>query len=177
MKIQYLTPYAVDLNIGKAYNDAIADTSAEWICLRDGDTMFLTPDWGRVIDEVISNAEYDLYGCVTNRLGDTTQTVPGMFNEMDITKHYEKAKEVESKYSVTPHSGAVAGCFMLFKRSLWEQIKFAENTPCFDFIFTRDAERLGYKIGLIRHLYIFHGYRIWQKDRTAAWHDSAHLFI
>src|SRR4051812_12732843 len=97
MKTHYLSPHSLTLDIGNSINEAIEQLNADendYICLTDGDAMFLLPEYGSQIHQAIvkHGNVYDLITCLTNRLGDTNQTVGDMFDEMDMSKHYELAK-------------------------------------------------------------------------------------
>ena len=62
---------------------------------------------------------------------------------------------------------------MAFQYKTWEKIKFTENSLAFDSLFSMRVKELDLKIGLIRSLYVFHGYRLWTDDEP--WNDKKHL--
>ena len=167
----YSNPYCTRKDIGEALNEFCESVpDDDWICLQDGDMMYLTPDWGKQIEEVIRKHgdSYDLFGCMTNRLGGRTQLVPGMYDERDISKHYEKAVQLARDHwaEVEPLRVGVAGMFMLFKKSTWAKHRFTEGTYAgtkFDSQFGKSILRARGKIGLIKGLYVFHLYRIWSE--------------
>src|SRR5690606_3572329 len=84
-RIWYLTPFATDGNIGKEYNAQIElIPENDWICIRDGDTCFTTPEsqWGKQIADIIrKHSDYALIGCMTNRLASNHQCYGGKFCE------------------------------------------------------------------------------------------------
>src|SRR5690554_6570281 len=129
--------------------------------------QYLTPDWGKQIEHVINNEgkDYTLLGCMTNRLRSPHQCIEGMFDEMDMRKHYKMAVELEmTQYGkVEETKGSIAGMFMLFPKKTWNKVKFKENTLGFDSHYGHDVRRARGKTGLIRGLYVFHGFRIWSK--------------
>lgn len=166
--IHYLTPYSTEGNIGKAYNEAIAcvPNEEDWVVLRDGDTMFLTPNWGRVIEENLKlhGEDYALLGAKTNRVGVYHHRVEGMFYNMYIRDHYFKALELEesSKLKVQKVGFDIAGFFMAFQKKTWQAVGgFEENTAVFDRIFTRKVRQINGKVGVLEGVYLLHGYRIW----------------
>lgn len=175
MRIHYITPYATDGNIGKAYNEACAQIQNpdDWIVIRDGDTMFLTPEWGRLIEQVLQEHgdKYDLLGAMTNRVNDSHQKVEGVFAEMDMQKHYEIAKKLQDeKGTEVRHTRFdLAGFFMAFRKRTWGAVRFEENTPLFDRMFSRRIARKGVMEGL----YVLHAYRLWSEDPTQA---TEHLY-
>lgn len=179
MKVYYSTPYAPDGNIGRALNEFCASVpgDSDWICLRDGDTMWLTPNWGRHIEEVLETHgdRYALFGAMTNRIRSVHQRVPGMFDEMDLRHHAEIAGKLEKEQwgHVIP-ARSVAGFFMCFRKDTWSKIKFRERDVAFDTLFSRGVMRSGGRIGLMQGLYILHAYRIWSESPLT---DVKHLDI
>lgn len=179
MKFHIIKPWSAERNFGKAINDAIDQLylpydSKDWIALMDGDACFLTHDWGNKIQSIIENADcYDLIGCFTNRLRENNQLVGGMFNEMDIRKHYDEAIVQWGIYKNKVFSASydIAGMFMLFRYSAWKNNKFKENTPIFDRLFTRGITKG--RVGIAPGLYVLHMYRLWSNNPK---NDSKHLF-
>lgn len=178
--IHYLTPYAPDGNIGKAYNEAIELLPGrdDWVVLRDGDTLFTTPNWGRHIAHVLEKTadEYQLYGAMTNRIRSSHQQIPGMFDQMDLREHARKGQELEeAKWGeVAPGGSGVAGFFMAFRKSQWAKHPFPEKSATFDTAFSRSVTRSGGKIGLMSGLYLIHLYRIWAVDPFSS---TSHLDV
>ena len=132
--IHYPTPYSTDKNIGRAYNDAISAIQGninDWVVLRDGDTAFLTPEWGRQIEEVAESTDYTLLGCMTNRLRYKHQLYKGKFDsKCDMYKNFNTARksEIEHWAEVVPTPG-IAGLFMMFQIKTWAEVGgFKENT-------------------------------------------------
>ena len=169
--IHYLTPYSTEKNIGKAYNDAIQSLNAkdeDWIVIRDGDTLFPTPNWGlQISDAIMAHGEkYGLIGAVTNRIGDTHQRVADMFEVWDFREHVKKALEIEQTNwaEIKEIQQGVAGFFMAFQIKTWKKIKFIDTTDTskskiFDTLFNKGIRAAKLKIGLITGLYVFHLYR------------------
>lgn len=166
MTVHYLTPYATDKNYGRELNERIAELPDGWICLRDSDFCFLTPEYGRQIAKVAETTDFALIGCMTNRLGRPIQRhTLEMCNEWDVRVHYKRAMERQrDNWGVVEDITAkkwVAGMFMLFHKSTWEQVKFKENCLTWDDQFSEDVRGIGGKLGLMTGLYGFHLYRIW----------------
>lgn len=174
MKIHYITPYSTEGNIGKAYNEAISDLPDDcYICLRDGDTMFLTPDWGNQIEAIIrDNPHYDVITCRTNRLGLTDLVIFDM-DHSDISRHIYCANALWdiNNTAVKPTSTA-PGMLMIFHKSTWQKHNFVEKSIIFDKQFSNAVTKGGGKIGIALGLYIFHIYRMWSKAPKS---DTRHL--
>lgn len=167
MKIHFITPFAKDKNIGREYNERIAELPEDcYICLRDGDSMFLTPDWGTQIEEIIkANPQFAVIGCVTNRLRGGAQVIEGMFDESDISVHMQTATELqEAKRTEVVGAMGVAGLCMIFHKSVWNKVKFQERTIKFDSMFCSNVAGLGMRIGIATGLYLFHLYRFGKDD-------------
>lgn len=180
-KIWYSNPYSTKKNIGKALNEFCALVpDDDWICLQDGDMMYLTPDWGVQIERTIQKYgnHFSLIGCVTNRLGRNIQTVEEVdYDNHDMQYHYKKAVELRDKHfgeveDITAKR-CVAGLFMLFPKRLWNEIKFKENIAYFDDEFSKEVIKKGGKLGLMKGLYVYHLYRIWSDNPSRA---REHLF-
>lgn len=170
MKVRYITPFALDKNIGREYNQVISELPEDcYVVLRDGDTMFLTPDWGKQIEEIIlANPEYDLITCMTNRIGNKDQCFHEMFDEEIIGSHIIIGRYLSKsvkRTTVIPHT-ICPGMLMIFHKSLWNEIKFKENTIFFDKRFSEAVLKSGKKIGLAKGLYLLHLYRWGQEKPT-----------
>lgn len=170
MNIFYITPYTSERNrqgfpnIGGAINSCVASLPDDcYICLRDGDTMFLTSDWGTQIEQIIqANPQYDLITCMTNRLGVKEQLINGQFMEGDISHQIEVAKTSWQDHGITVIPARLAaGLCMIFRKSLWKNVGgFPEFDITFDRVFSQKVIKSGSKIGIATGLYIFHNYRM-----------------
>lgn len=179
-----ITPYRTDKNIGKAYNERIAVLPDDaWVIIRDGDCMYLTPDYGHIIDGIIANHgdEYALIGALTNRLGIESLCYGGEFSEqMDIQHHFLMALGIKADGAgKIKESDLCAGFFMMFKKETWLKVGgFSENladAPYTDKRFCAKIKEAGSKIGIAQDLYLFHSYRIWEKSHKEAWKSTQHL--
>lgn len=168
MKIRYITPFSTEKNIGKAYNEAIQELPDDcYVVLRDGDTMFLTPDWGNQIDRIIAdNPEYSVITCMTNRLGLKECLPYGLLNDSSIDLQIYMAETQWRMHNTTVKPGTVApGMLMIFHKSVWNRAcGFKENSILFDREFSAAVIKSGGKIGIAMGLYIFHLYRYGQKN-------------
>lgn len=168
-RICYSHPFSRDKNIGKALNEFCNMVPVDtWICLEDGDTMYLTDFWGAQIEDIIArNADYDLIGCMTNRLRNTHQLHEGRFSEdPDINNHIRIAEDLHKQHYNTVEQvfKPIAGMFILFPKSTWQKHRFRENTPAFDTFFSKQILADGGKIGIAKGLYLFHKYRLGKPD-------------
>lgn len=163
--INYIQPFALDLNIGKAYNDAIKPLEG-WICITDQDTLKFE-GFGNRVNEIVEKAQKNmLITCHTNRLRKANNCViHSLYDEDSITKHQAFYHALWNRYGVTfDNINVVPGMFMLFHKSLWDLVKFREDTIKFDTLFTMDCRKAGAQIKIAKGLYILHLYRWGQKD-------------
>ena len=179
MKIHYSTPFSTEKNIGKAYNEfceLVPD--GDWICLRDGDSLLMRPNWGQQIEDIIKNNgdKFKLIGCMTNRLRADHQLYRSRFsNDENITNHLNIADDLyDMHYDTVEATSYVAGLCLIFSKETWKQVKFRENSILFDKEFNTDirARFGGNPIGIAKGLYLFHLYRWGSKD---PYNDTSHL--
>ncbi len=172
--IYYITPYLTG-DIGKAINDAIAVLHEDsWVCLRDTDTMFLLPDQPSMLEDLVAtNPPFDVIGASCNRLGSSYQLLGGKIDDdPNILNHISHAKVARDYYGdeieEVPQGTPLAGFFLLFRKSLWKEIPFEERSIQFDIIFSNTLHERGKRLGLMRGMYLFHIYRLGQKDPQRA---------
>jgi GT2 family glycosyltransferase len=159
--IHYIEPYCSEKKIAKAYNKAVSMLpESDWVCITDQDALFVHPESKAIIERVAeSNPPIELFGCMTNRLNVPEQLVPGMFDECDLSKHVEKAKELHGMgYKET--KGVIAGLFMLFRVSDWKRVGGFDELPepfgyKFDTFFSQKFTRKAILTGV----YMLHLYR------------------
>jgi hypothetical protein len=136
--------------------------------------MFLAPDWGRKIEAIISDRgdEFDVIGCMTNRLRGAHQLHGGRISEeADIGAHVAIAQsrwaEFGTQVKATP--SPIAAVCMLFRRSTWARSPFRERDICFDTYFSRAVVAAGGRLGVALGLYVFHLYRWGKTDPANNW--------
>lgn len=172
MRVHHIVPWKTG-DIGGGINEAIHAVDprgSDWVCVRDGDTMFLTSDWGEQIEEIAADngGRFQLIGCMTNRLrADYQCHGAALSNEPDIGQHVAIARERQRDHGsfVQPlDDGPIAGMFMLFPAWVWWRAPFAEKSIYFDQQFTGRVRSEGGAVGVALGLYIFHLYRWGQPD-------------
>jgi len=166
--IYWIEPYAEDKNIGKEYNNVVTFfPKHSWIGITDHDMMFLNPYQKRWISEIIGDGDYELYGCLTNRLKSTEQAPyrgrplyePNLTQETDILRHKQVANTLYDTYhnQIIPTNDVIAGMMMVFNKDTWERVGgFAEGRIDYDIDFSNKIE----KKGIMQGIYVFHDYRL-----------------
>ena len=184
MSTYIVRTWSTDKNYGKALNDFISliPNADDIVVITDGDVMFLTPDFGKHIEEITeANPSTDIFGCMMNRIGVPEQRIlqaDYLYNESDINIHFNIANNPDFmrnniiRTMVKPTNGPIAAACMWFRRSVWDQVKFKENSIRFDMEFTFEARKKGFKLGIAPGLYVFHLYR-WGSSDPA--NDYKHL--
>lgn len=165
--IHFPTPFALDKNLGKAYNKEFLHVAPEdYVCLRDHDTLFLLPDTINHIYGYVKNyPEIDIFTCYANRnhISLTQQLLIGVSENTDIKYHiYVAQMQTRYLYSVTEIKGNIAGFFMLISKRLWDEVKFTEYMKCFgvDFAYCAALRQKKKKIFRMDGIYIWHTYRL-----------------
>lgn len=173
MNIHYISPYRTDKNIGRALNEAIIQLNAnddDWIVHTDQDVCFLRPDSKAQIQQVMEmqGSDWDVLGCLTNRLASPHQLYQGRFNDdSDIRYHIAVANERHAiAYGQVVETNInIAACLMAFRVSTWREIGgFNEGSIRFDSEFTDAVQARGGKLGIMQGVYIFHLYRMWSDN-------------
>lgn len=170
MKIYYLTPFSSEKRLGHIHNEycKIVPNDDDWIVLNDPDVMYLHPHQQAWIESTLKNKgkDFDLLGCMTNRIGLPEQMHRLDFcnNKNDITYWVKEAFFFHCAIPETiKETDLIAGFCMIFRKSLWNKIKFEESIQ-FDMKFCNAVKKAGGKIGIMKHILIYHQYRILEKD-------------
>jgi GT2 family glycosyltransferase len=166
MAIYYFTPYALDKNLGAAYNHymELLPEDDDWACFIDGDAMFLTPDWGHLIQKAIEDyPETGMFTCYTNRIGNKQQLYRGIFSEnRDVVAHRNIAKVCHEtgKNRTRQLSRPISGIMMIIQKRTWKQFPFKDGLLTVDNDISARLLNAGLKVRLIESIYMLHYYRM-----------------
>ncbi len=177
VNVHHITPGRSDKNIGRAINEIVKSLpDNDWICLRDIDTL---PMYHEKIyqqcEEIAQAGEFDLVGCMTNRLGLHYQLVGGRkSNDSDILNHRKIGVDLYNKHGneIMPIQQVIGGLFMLFPKSAWKQVGgFPEGGiqiqgHFFDYHFCKKVMQQRLRIGIAKGIYLFHYYRFEHGEDT-----------
>lgn len=171
--IHDIIPYSTKKNLGKAYNDAMALVpNSDHICFRDGDTCWLTHDYGMHLAEYVRLYPDAILTCWTNRINEKAeQQFKCPRNEPDMRAHMVIAMNQKNHlYEVTPLQGFVSGFVMVVPKKIWNDHKFSEhqvysdrgphNLLGVDNDFTNRVRKAGIPVLRMDGLYIWHTYRL-----------------
>ncbi len=172
MIIHYLTPYDSKKDLGRAYNNAFRSlddgwvAEDDWLCLRDIDTLFLTPDAPNIIESYVKkHPDAGILTCYTNRISPASpmQLLNGKFSEdRDILTHIKIAEYQKKVKTSTEINTPISGMLMVISMKTWSEFKFKEGGKCLgvDNIYSQQILDAGLKIIRMDSLYIFHTYRM-----------------
>jgi hypothetical protein len=168
MKIHIIEPFALDKNLGRAYNEACALVpDMDWVCLKDVDCMFLLPDQVNMMYEYAIQNPDCLLSCYVNRIHHLS---PQLFNgtlsmNFNVKIHIEIAEQLRFRaYKTRRVNKPISGVLLLFPKSLWLIYKFSEDMLCLgvDSTWTAGLLDAGVNIFMMESIYLFHIYRIQQ---------------
>lgn len=165
--IYFFTPYSWEKNIGQAYNQYIrlVPNDDDYICLMDGDIMFLTADFGDHLQNIVNKyPEASLFTCLTNRVGNRGQCYRGDMSEnFDVKFHEAIAKDLQARnyFLVSPVNRVISGHLLLFKKKVWREVGgfFEKGILKVDNDFSRKVLLKRGIIYLMEGVYVFHKYR------------------
>lgn len=170
-------------NLGRAYNEAMANAPEDsHVILRDGDTCWLTPDYGIHVSEYIRRYPNAVLTCWTNRINaKAEQQAPGLRDCHDMLELLRAAEEYKSSlYRTTPIHGFVSGFCLILPKNLWHQHKFSEvqvysdrgptNMLGVDNDWTNRVRAAGTPVLNMDGVLLFHIYRMLKGDQ-----DKSHL--
>ena len=178
MNIYYFTPYSLDKNLGEAYNRymELLPSDDDWACFLDGDTMFLTPDWGHLIQSAIEkNPGAGMFTCYTNRVNNKEQLYRGYFNtSRDVVAHRNIAKVCHEtgRNRVKPLTRPLSGMMMIIQKKTWREFPFSDGLLGVDNDISRRLLKAGRSILLMESIYLLHYYRL-AEGRTYKEHLSS----
>jgi hypothetical protein len=183
--VHHITAGRGDKNIGKAINDIVKGLpDQDWVCFRDIDSFPLMHEhFFKQCEEIASRDEFDLIGCMTNRLNLEGQLYAGVISENpDVLHHKKIAIELFNQHgsSVVSTYQNIGGLMLFFPKRLWLSVGgFDEGSIVsskgnyFDHEFCEKAKKAKAKIGIAKGIYLFHFYRFGSEKPNL---DNKHLF-
>lgn len=178
MHIQAGIPWEPGRRLGAAVNRYM-ETVSDWALILDWDVSLVNLRWYDICLEHIGRLgpTAGLLSCVTNRIGCPIQRAPGVDTATDDMEYHRRfALDIERAHAgqaedVTDGRWKLSGLFFLTHRSVWDKIKPAPAGKFigFDNWYHDRVQEAGYRIYVMRDLYVYHGYRRqWKTDRAGA---------
>lgn len=170
-----IIPYSTQKNLGKAYNEAMAlIPDGSHACIRDGDTAWLTPDYGVHLAEYIRLYPNSVLTCWTNRINERAEQQSGWAAIREIVKMPDLISIAEDYrrqlYGVTNITGFVSGFCLIIPKAVWLKYPFPEkqmyedrgphNLLGVDNYWTNEIRRNGIQVLRMDGLLLYHTYRM-----------------
>lgn len=176
--IYFFTPYNSEGNLGKAYNDYCKLVPEDsWICVMDGDLMFLHNNWGKQFEDLIkAYPDTGLFTTYLSRVGNLEQCYKNECSEnSDMKYHRQLALKLQEEcyLDVRELTSIISGAVMLFSKKTWNEVggfpeelsekgklKWKYNLATVDNRFSNRILKRGKKILLAEGIYCLHYYRL-----------------
>ena len=174
--IHYGSPYSTEGRLGRAYNAfmAMLPGPTDFGCLIDGDTLFTTPDYGRLIERAVGeNTACRLFYARTNRIACPWQrddTAPAGDDVGLHRGHGERLARLHgaSVREVRGEPVPGSGFLILLRKDLWAEAPFKESGLLgVDWDFYRRVVQRGERVLLMTGVYLYHWYRGGKADSVA----------
>ena len=172
--IHFIHPFALDKDLGKAYNDAVSLLpKTDHVCLMDYDAMFLHHEQIPRLYEYVKKYPDALLTAIPSRAHEDCRQRDDPntnYTGLNMGTHVTRAELYlsDSGLFTKQINGVISGFLMLFPVS-WD-IRFPEGVGCLgvDNEFSRRVMKAGKKILLMESIYIWHTYRLGKdvKDTT-----------
>ncbi len=176
VRVNIITPFAVDRNIGREYNRMIRNLpDGEWVCILDADVLFLTPDTGNILHGYAELNPGCVLTALTNRIHPNSPQLFGgkVSSNTQINQHIEVAEQVQLNcYQTENILTTISGFLMLFEKSMWEKFPFSEGDRILgvDSDWSQKLQEAGVPVKLMLGCYVFHSYRL-----KKGIHNKSHL--
>ncbi len=160
MTIVPMIPYALDMNLGRAYNGAMALVPEDaWACFIDHDAMLTTRQWYRQLEEAIAfRPDAGAFTAVTNRIAAPWQQVGDPDNH-DIAHHRRFGHQrlaIRTLLDITDTKG-FGGVLMCLSKAAWREAGgFKDGLLCVDHGMHFALRAAGRRTYLIDGLYLYH---------------------
>lgn len=187
MHIETIIPFEPGEQLGFAINRAMQKVD-EWALILDHDVLLsLNPHWYQICQNAIEKCDNPGWiTCVTNQIGCPLQKADYSiekgsyeyskeYDTNDMDKHFELAEIIYNKNQgqiedITEQAKRwkLSGLFILTPKKAYDEVKITFGLPDNKFLgwdnfFSDRLIELGYKLYLMKDLYVYHGYkRLWK---------------
>ena len=174
----FFVPYSQDKKMFEAWDrlmNLVANPN-DWVCMMDGDVMFLLSDFGHQIQEYIDRyPDTGLFTCYASRTGNKDQRLEEEMSENpDIVFHRIRAEYCRDHFKLRVKDIFKAyGHLLCIKKSTWTAIRprvkeltRASNLFDTDTAVSAGVRKAGMKIRVMESVYVLHYYRLKDKNRN-----------
>lgn len=169
--IHFLTPFRIDKDLGKAYNESVSlIPNEDHVCLMDYDACFLSPNSIPIIYDYVTMYPDAILTCWQSR-GHDIAAQTSKKTEFDLRLLADYTLQLEKEYGgqlpVTEITKHLSGFCLVFPKSLWEEIPFREGIGCLgvDTMWMKDLQAKGKKVYLMERIMALHAYRLNGKEK------------
>lgn len=162
MKLWPMTPFALDRNLGSAYNEAMAlIPDGDGCIFIDHDVLITTRDWYRhVVEAVNFQPDGGAFVAVTNRIDAVWQRAEESDRENhDVGYHTRIGLARESRRTlldITDTKGFGGVLFAVTKAAWRDAGGFADGLLCVDHSLHFGIQRAGRRVYLMENVYVYH---------------------
>lgn len=172
INVHIRTPYSIDRNLGKTYNEQMAlIPDGDTACFIDGDVCFLTPDYGHILNRYANEYPDNVLTCWTNRIHELSvgQKANIMPNMRDSIEGCIRLAMAIKETTATEIVGCVSGFLLVIPKHIWQQHPFSEtntyrpdepNLLGVDNEWTNRIRKAGVRILRMDSLLVWHSYRL-----------------
>jgi len=159
--IYTMMPFAPDMNLGRAYNEAMGLLGEDdWAVFLDHDAIWTTREWYKQIQEAVAKVpDAGIITAIASRGWQTWQWSNPSPDNHDMAYHRQRGKEklkVRTLLDVTAASG-IAGVVMVISQRAWLAAGgFVDGMYCVDHGMHFALAKLGYKVYVHEGLYVYH---------------------
>lgn len=173
--IYYFTPYSLEKDLGKCYNDMmeLLPNDDDYACFTDGDAMFTSHDFGHQIQRYTEvYPDCPLFTAMTNRVGTDYQCVKDAWDENNISYHWKFGTALRKSPTKTAIeditlSTPISGVLILIRKKEWKEVggfQSGKGMLGIDNSIHYKMRDAGYPIYLMKGVYILHYYRDGQQQ-------------
>jgi GT2 family glycosyltransferase len=157
--IYTMMPFALDYNLGRAYNESMALIGEDdWAVFLDHDAIWTTREWYRQLEEVTrAFPDVGLVTAIQSRGFQAWQVGP--YDGHDYARNREIGRQMlrhRTLLDVTDNSG-IAGVVMLVSKRAWRKAGgFVDGMYCVDHAFHFALKAAGLRVYVHEGLYVYH---------------------
>ena len=170
MRVHIRTPYSVQRNLGKAYNEEMAlIPDGDRACFIDGECMFLTSNFGTILHEYANNNPMAILTCWISRIHPLASGQLFQMQDSSVETAIRAAEAIKDVRTTFPIIGSVSGTLMVIPKRIWNDHNFTEvnayrpgepNILGVDNHFTNKVRQAGIPVLRMNGMLIYHQYRL-----------------
>lgn len=165
----------------EGYNRGAEQGTADWILFCHDDIEVVTDD---PVALVAAQADLDVFGvCGTQRLrgADWYDSEPNLLTGSILAPDGHDGRIEHQIFGLSPtpwvRVQALDGVFIMCRREVWQTVRFDSKIPgftCYDLDFTYRSHLVGYKVGVIPSLLLYHASHVqeFSAEKLKGWKNT-----